>query len=186
MGMAAEVDYRGALELAGDQHFEPDFPLGEERAPDQHQELSAAPHLAGGRARWHYATEAEGLAEGQAVGGPGNLGQLPRVPPHLRHVVPESRDDQGYSGATAAHHADNDVGRLRPRVAGERPHRGRSAGSEAVRVCGSAIGGQCPIKTDGCLLIACPDIRQELPEESRSDLAALDRSRPFSSAPDRI
>jgi len=51
--------------VACDEHLESDLPLVEQRAPDQHQELLAASHLAGGRARWHYAAQAEGLAQGK-------------------------------------------------------------------------------------------------------------------------
>ena len=48
-------------------------------------------------------------------------------------------------GTPAAHHTDNDAGRLRPRIARQRPHRGRGAGSEAMRVGCGATDWQCPM-----------------------------------------
>ena len=82
----------------------------------------------------------EGLAEGQAVGRPGDLGQLPRLPQDVRHVVPEGRDHQGYPGAAAAYDANNHVGRVRPGTAGERADGGRGPRPEALRVRASTAG----------------------------------------------
>ena len=109
MDLATEVVHGRVGELARDQFNDIDL-SGAQRAAHQHQEFPSPPHLAGGGASRDHAEEAQRLAERQAMGGPGDLGQLPRVPQNVRDVVSEGRDDERYSGTATAFHPDNNDG----------------------------------------------------------------------------